>query len=255
MKTTNKKLSQNKLHGCGNTFFIVDEQKDGFAIDRVRYVIEKAKEEQVNGVLFLSRLKSGADLEMKVFDRDGTEESMCGNGLRCLAKYAYDAGYIGSRANILTGDGIKKVTINGSSVTADMGTPRQFKRLGESCYFIFTGVPHILCFVDDLCIDEAYNKGRKIRHDKQLCTMLGHANGASVNFVKVHARNEIGITTYEIGVEAVTKTCGTGSAGAAYVAHIVKNCKFPIKVRNTGGEVIIEFRNSNLVMTGHAEYI
>lgn len=248
-------MPKNKLHGCGNTFFIFDELRCGTLENKVGRVIEKAKEEDVDGILFLSRSDNGIDLEMKIFDRDGTEENMCGNGLRCLAKYAYDAGYIGSRANILTGDGIKKVAVDGNSVTADMGTPRQFKQLGESCYFIFTGVPHIICFVDDLCIDEAYNKGRKIRHDKQLCTMLGHTNGASVNFVKVNAQNEIALMTYEVGVEAVTKACGTGSAGAAYVAHIGKNCKFPIKVRNTGGDIIIDYRDTILVMTGQAEYI
>ncbi len=247
-------MGRNKLHGCGNSFFVVDEEKQGIVADKVSYVIEKAEQEKVDGILFLTRSDSGADLEMKMFDRDGTEETMCGNGIRCFVRYAYDNGYIGNHADILTGDGVKRVEVKKNLISVVMGEPRQFKRLDDSRYFVFTGVPHMVYFVSELCLDEAFRKGREMRYDKQLCSLLGHESGICVTFAKVNAKKEISIMTYEVGVEDVTRACGTGSTGAAYVSHVVKGCSFPIKVRNIGGDITIDYKESQLVMTGNVEY-
>lgn len=245
----------NKLHGCGNSFLVVDEEKKGEVPDKISYVIERAKTENVDGILFLRRSNGNADLEMRVFDRDGTEEAMCGNGLRCLVKYAYDNGYIGISANILTGDGIKRAEIKKDMVSVMMGQPRQFMHIEPSHYFIFTGVPHIICFVDELCLEEAFCRGREMRHDKKLCNLVGYEKGVCVNFVKVNSKNRISIMTYEVGVEAVTKACGTGSAGAAYVASIARQCLFPIIVHNRGGDITVDCAGSELIMVGKAEYM
>ena len=73
-----------KLQGCGNTFVLFDELNYGIIQDKRTYAIEIAKKENVDGVLFINI--SNDNLEMEIFDRDGTEETMCGNGIRCLIK-------------------------------------------------------------------------------------------------------------------------------------------------------------------------
>lgn len=242
-----------KMHGCGNKFIVVDEHSARVK-DRKRFVLEHVEREDVDGVLFVCQ-SDKADLEMKIFDRDGTEETMCGNGIRCFARYAYDEGYIGTRAKILTGDGVKGVQITGNLISVDMGSPRDFKKLGNSQYFVFTGVPHYVWFKDELNLEEARKLGREIRYNSELCASLNHEGGVNVNFVKLNSPTEIEILTYEVGVEDVTNACGTGSTAAAYVSHMVKNCKFPIIVRNRGGDLVIDLRRNRLIMTGNAEYL
>lgn len=244
------------LHGCGNTFLIVDEYRRETVDDKKNYVIKVASGKNVDGVLFLRKAGRGADLEMIIFDRDGTEETMCGNGIRCFAMYAYDKGYIKNKAKILTGDGIKKVSILENGVVAvHMGEPKEFRRLDEDNFFVFMGVSHYVSFVDKLDLDEARKRGREIRFDKELCSVLDHEEGINVNFVKVNSKNDISIMTYERGIEDVTKACGTGSTAAAFISHATGRCEFPVRVKNLGGVITIDCKNNRLIMTGKAEYL
>jgi len=242
-----------KLQGCGNTFVLFDELNYGIIQDKRTYAIEIAKKENVDGVLFINI--SNDNLEMEIFDRDGTEETMCGNGIRCFARYAYDKGYFNKKAKILTGDGIKNIEIlDDGLISVDMGIPHNFKELDENQYSIFTGIPHLVYFSQELDLEKAREVGRNTRYNPSLCDVLGYPNGVSVNFVRLESQNKIKILTYEVGVEDITQACGTGSTASAYISYKVKGCKFPIKVENRGGDITINLNGNNLIMIGNAEY-
>lgn len=242
------------MHGCGNTFVLIDEYNGELIknTEKKNYVIKVADKNNVDGVLFLTK-SDEADIGMQFYDRDGTKETMCGNGIRCFTRYAFDKGYIKNNARILTGDGIKKVELSEGVVSVNMGAARYFKQI-DYYYFAFTGVPHIVIFVDKLNKKEAFERGRKLRYDKTLCSLLGHKEGININFVKKLSKNELKILTYEVGVENLTKACGTGSTAATFISSKVKNCTFPMKVHNIGGLLTINKKNNELILSGNAEY-
>jgi len=245
------------MHGCGNSFLIVDEYDKKITANKKKYAIEHADREQVDGVLFVGKSSERSrEVKMEIFDRDGTEENMCGNGLRCIARYSYDCGYIGERGKIVARDGIKNVEINEGLIKVYMGKPREFRDLGNDWYFVFTGIPHLVLIQKKLDLANAKKEGRRLRYDKGLCGLVKHPEGVCVNFVKRNSDDKsIDILTYETGVEDVTSACGTGSTASAYVSHIANRMKFPIQVKNIGGNLTIDSEEGELTMTGPAEYL
>ena len=245
-----------KLHGNGNDFILIDEY-DG------EVVSEKAAFAQIycnrrfgiggDGVLYLGS-SDKADLRMRIFNSDGTEAEMCGNGIRCLVKYALDEGYIKERATVETVCGVLSIssrTEDRTWITVDMGKP-QFAREkipakgkgefllskmhGFDVSAVNTGVPHAVIFVDSLD-DQLISKAPEIRYDPIF------PKGTNVNFVHVDSRDEITIRTYERGVEAETFSCGTGSVASAAMAHRLGKTDDKVKVNTKGGELRISLTN------------
>lgn len=257
-----KAISFVKMHGNGNDFIIVDESKDapvkvkpGFAAkacDR-RFGIG------ADGVLFMSRPRN-ADLGMRLFQPDGSEAEMCGNGIRCLVLYAVDAGYVkrGS-VSVRTKAGLRRVTAKKSSVIVDMGKP-QFARaaipaLGKGDEFIEhmhgvvvsavnTGVPHAVIF-DELVGDDIAELAAKIRYDPVF------PRGANVDFVKADG-NTLFVRTYERGVERETLSCGTGAVAAAAVANRMGLIGSRATVKAMGGSLKVTLRKDRVFMEGPA---
>ena len=135
-----------------------------------------------------------------------------------------------------------------------MGIPRNFRELDENQYSIFMGIPHLIYFSQELDLEKARKVGRDTRYNQSLCDILGYPNGVSVNFVRLESQNKIKILTYEVGVEDITRACGTGSTASAYISYKVKGCKFPMKVENMGGDITINLNGKNLIMIGNAKY-
>jgi len=226
-----------KLHGNGNDFILIDEydgeiipDKPGFAAtycDR-RFGIG------ADGVLFLSKSEH-ADLRMRLFQPDRSEAEMCGNGIRCLVRYAIDEGYITGASTIETLAGIMEIDLDSEWIKVNMGTPASggIEHLeGYEVYSTNTGVPHAIIFVDDLeiAIDEI---APAIRYAPVF------PKGANVNFVKVENTSEITIRTYERGVEGETLSCGTGAVASAYVAHRIGKTGDRVVVHTAGGSLRI----------------
>jgi diaminopimelate epimerase len=260
-----------KLHGNGNDFILVDEynkkiiednKKAGFAIkycDR-RFGIG------ADGVLFLGRSHQ-ADIMMKIYNSDGTEAEMCGNGVRCLVKYALDEGYIKNKASVETLSGVLYMDSRREDktwISVNMGKT-QFERAqipatGEGEFLNValhgykvsaanTGVPHAVIFVDSLDEPELMQAAPKIRYDPIF------PKGTNVNFVKVNSPDEITIRTYERGVEGETLSCGTGSVACAAVAHRLGKTGNNVKVNTKGGELRITLSEDSAYMEGSAERV
>lgn len=285
MKTT-------KMHGCRNTFLVVDDYFHELnrriadyrllsapqdLADEVDRINEKLAEELVesNGFRpdgFLFVMPENGNFRMKYYDIDrktgrAARANMCGNGIRCFARYVYDHYYTEPYLTIITDDGPKKVFISEKGVSVNMGPPREFCAVNkaEEMYFVNTSIAHIICFRDidpysPSDLEKARTDGRKIRFDKGLMERLGHPEGFRVNFVKLAngidtAMSGIDIVTYESGVEDLIMACGTGATASAYVSARVKGFDYPILVRNRGGNVSVDMRNNNLYLIGPAEYM
>ncbi len=220
-----RSIAFTKLHGNGNDFILIDEMdhviipddmKAQFAVvycDR-RFGIGG------DGVLFISKSEK-ADIRMKLFQPDASEAEMCGNGIRCLAKYAFDKEYVKKKAfSVETLAGVMQVRVGYDSegdfmATIDMGAAvyQESREIdGMTVYSVNTGVPHAVIFVgnvDGIAIDEV---APKIRHHSSF------PKGTNVNFVQITGSSEIVIRTFERGVEGETLSCGTGSTASALTA-------------------------------------
>jgi len=242
------------MHGCQNRFAIVDEDVMPIPEARMSGLVRTiCARLDVHGVLFLS---TTGGPRMRIFDRDGTEATMCGNGIRCAARYFRDHGRVaGSSFMIATLDGAKHVSLESRWVTVDMGPARGYHRVAEGRYFAFTGIPHLVVLTNRVSLPTARAEGRRLRYDRTLCTGLGYPDGVHVNFVQIHSDGSLSVLTYEAGVEDVTPACGTGSTAAAYVCARIGQTSFPVIVRLLYGELVIEATGDALAMRGPAQYL
>jgi diaminopimelate epimerase len=259
-------LTFTKLHGNGNDFILVDEtgREQVAESEKIRFAIACCHRNfgiGADGVLFLAN-SSRADLSMRLIQPDGSEAEMCGNGIRCLAKYAWDTGYVGEFFDVETLAGIIPVQVremDGSFwAKVDMGVPK-FDRpsipacgIGElvseeidGCKVsaVNTGVPHAVIFVEDMVFD-IRETAPLIRHNSLF------PEGANVNFVKIGQPLEI--RTFERGVEGETLSCGTGSVAAASVARRLGLVHDEVLVQTKGGPLIITFEEGKAFMEGPA---
>jgi diaminopimelate epimerase len=173
---------------------------------------------------------------MRIFNPDGSEPQMCGNGARCAALYLGK-----NKASIETKAGIIKTQVKGENVKIKLTEPKNIKldipiRVNNrnlKVNFIDTGVPHTVIFVEGLDKIDVFNLGRDIRYHKQFAP-----RGANVNFIEVAGKNAIAIRTYERGVEDETLACGTGSVAAALIFALKANSGNKICVRTKSGEIL-----------------
>ena len=259
-------LTFTKLHGNGNDFILVDEMARPQVAekDKKRFAIACCHRHcgiGSDGILFLSG-SVRADLGMRLIQPDGSEAEMCGNGIRCLAKYAWDRGYVGEQFDVETLAGIIPVQVREDEgsfwAKVNMGQPRFNRpsipacgsgellqeRMGDySVSAVNTGVPHAVVIVDDLDLD-IMKLAPPIRHSSLF------PEGANVNFVKPGQSLEI--RTFERGVEGETLSCGTGSVAAASVARRLGLAGDEVIVQTRGGPLIISFEGQNAFMEGPA---
>lgn len=187
-----------------------------------------------------------ADIRMRIFNADGSEAEMCGNGARCAALYAARIAYRLSRIEmkIKTKAGVIEARVNGDNVkikltdpkNIELGIPLKINDRLLKVNFINTGVPHTVIFVEGLDKIDVQNLGRAIRYHRRFSP-----KGTNVDFVKVLDNNSIRVRTYERGVEDETFACGTGSVASALItAH--QSTRAPkhqkMNVQTSGGEVL-----------------
>ncbi|UJP05705.1 MAG: diaminopimelate epimerase [Nitrosomonas sp.] len=247
------RIKATKMDGCGNSFLVVDEIKtplNGF--DRVQISAMLANQHDTDGILYIDQSQQGMPA-MKIFDRDGTEETMCGNGLRCATRYFHDH-YVSSGVfNIVTGDGVKEVAIEQDMVEVNLGAARDYRQIDRNLHYAFTGVPHVVVIGSEIDLESARALGKALREEKSLCDYVGHPEGVNVNFIW-RTGDGISVRTFEVGVEDVTLSCGTGSAASAYVAAKVFGMALPIHTHSPGGSLHVREDNGGLAICGPTRY-
>jgi diaminopimelate epimerase len=252
-----RQLRFSVMHGNGNVILVVDERLSGLTPDDVgsrlaREVCQAIRAVRVDGIAFL---RSTADrVRMTYFERDGTHSQMCGNALRCSTRYCAERGYIPDEAVITTDDGDKWVSSAGGVVRVAIGPGREFCRVADDRYFVFSGLPHLVVLTDDLDRVDVMTDGAALRYDEDLARRLHHPEGLHVDFLQRDG-DGIRIRTYEVGVEAETLACGTGVAGSAYVAHRIWGLPYPVQVGVPGGEMRVDESEHGLLISGVTGYL
>lgn len=250
-----------KLTGSGNDFIVIDNRRKFIKNPKLlaKEVCDRKNSIGADGLLLLEKSKI-ADFKMKIFNPDGSEAQMCGNGIRCIGLFAFLKKIVDRKMVIETLSGLKYIKIENIKnyyVNVNMGKPSglnlnlKIKINGRTFngHFVNTGVPHTVIFNDKISVKDI---GRKIRFHR-----LFKPQGTNVNFVKVLCKNKIKVRTYERGVEDETCACGTGSTASAYISNILNKTKFPAFVMTSGGGVLkIDIdKEQNLYMSGKVKYI
>lgn len=255
-----------KYTGCGNDFILFDNRLGSFPIQQPGLVSRLCHRQQgigADGVILLENSDT-ADFRMRIYNADGTEAEMCGNGIRCLMKFIHELGFKEPVCTIETMQRKLKLLMDEDQVSVEMGTPTDIrwdinlKIESESMtlQYLNTGVPHAILFVEELdAFDLAY-WGPKIRHHP----LFGFP-GTNFNVATYPKNGRIAIRTYERGVEGETLACGTGATAAALAAAKLCKLKGPIKVVTRLNEILeIAFQQKNclfsdVTMTGPSKRV
>lgn len=228
-----------KYQGTGNDFIMIDNRHYGIGKDNTT-LIERLCNRKfgigADGLILLQEKKS-FDFEMVYFNSDGRESSMCGNGGRCLVKFAHQLGLVKNTCRFVAIDGPHDASVlTHGIISLKMKDVDALERVGED-YILNTGSPHYVVFVKDVKALDVVNEGRKIRYSARFA-----GQGINVNFVELTGEGQINVRTYERGVEDETLSCGTGvvasSLALAYRSGQVLNT---IKIKTPGGDLEVKF--------------
>ncbi|MES4908597.1 MULTISPECIES: diaminopimelate epimerase [unclassified Streptomyces] len=246
------------LEGNGNVIAVLelaghhDEPLDVQAKATVA-LSEAVRQCRVDGVLFFyPDHLSGR--RMVFFDRDGTWEATCGNGLRCVTRYASDAGLLEATGTIVTDDGPKTVRMLDGRAEVTLGRSREVQQLDDDRWFLYNGVPHLVVFVPDVSAIDVRTEGARLRYDDGLCRALGRPEGVHVNYVQV-VGDRLCVRTYEVGVEDETQCCGTGAAASAVLSRYAGRSALPVTVQTLGGELTVAERHGEVSICGRTAYL
>ena len=248
-----------KMHGAGNDFLIFDPgEVEGADLPALaRSSCDRHFGVGADGILIPAPTPD-ADLEMVHLNSDGSYSEMCGNGLRCLARYARDYEIVESDAlTVATGAGIKKVILYGDgSSRVDMGPPSfapEVEAGGFRLLRVSMGNPHAVTFLEDPEALEALDLrsiGPPLEHDPLF------PEGTNVEFVHVRNEHEIRMRIWERGA-GETLASGSGSCAAAVATIKRRLAESPVNVHLDGGIVEVAWSGERepVYMTGPAEYV
>jgi diaminopimelate epimerase len=238
-----------KMSACGNDFILIDNRQNTIDDDQASDFVQKACQRRIalgaDGVIFLRNshdTQSGvADFSMGFFNADGREVEMCGNGARCLARFAFLNGVCPERMTFETKAGLIEAEVTGSQVKLKMDyrlTPSpQFPLMvnGEEnhVFFLKAGVPHAVYLVDDVEQADVIGVGRATRYHAHF-----QPQGTNANFVQVTGPQQIAIRTYERGVEDETLACGTGSIASTVICASLGKVVSPVSVVTRSGCIL-----------------
>lgn len=270
-----------KMHGAGNDYIYVDGMKETVPNESEAAIKLSDRHFGIGGDgLIIIKKGTNADYEMVMYNADGSRGAMCGNGIRCVAKYLYDQKYVNSKQFTVESMGaVKYITVteeNGvaTGATVDMGKPiLNAKDIpvvcnGEKCInekitlanrefhmtCVSMGNPHAVMFIDEHPIDFDLEKYGKIAEGN---TEI-FPDRVNAEFAKVIDRRTVEMRVFERGA-GETLACGTGTC-ATVVAGIInglidKNEEITVHLR--GGDLKIKWsgdENDGVIMTGPAEY-
>ncbi len=238
-----------KYHGAGNDFILLDGRAPlpPLTPELVAALCHRRFGVGADGLMVLGEpVRSGCDFEMLFYNSDGHPGSMCGNGARCIVRFAEDLGVGGQTKKFTKGEELYTATVQGQTILLEMPDVSGVQKIDEG-YLVDTGSPHVVLLSD-------------FEHETAL--HLREKYNANVNFISVEQTN-INITTYERGVEAVTWACGTGSVAVAIVTAMLqgRNSGVVYDIETMGGQLTVsltpENQNDyiNIVLGGPAQRV
>lgn len=258
-----------KMQGLGNDFILTEEVPDDPASAAVRLCRRRLDIGADGLVLVLP--SDRADIRMRIINADGSEAEMCGNAIRCVARYAYDRGLVSdAKMTVETLAGIMKPELifaeDGLRVRVDMGQPDfdpehipatvedpldfeiPVERRTLQGSAVLMGVPHVVLFQEDLDEAALLELGAKISASSLF------PREANVNFVSHDGEDQLYVRTFERGAGR-TLACGTGACATAVVAARTGRTGNKVRIRVEAGWLDIEVTDDGVFMTGPAAYV
>ncbi len=239
-------LSFTKMQGLGNDFVVLEGPLQ-LSSEEIAELCDRRFGVGADGLLVIS---NGDPIRMEYWNADGSPAEMCGNGLRCVARYAYDRGWASDRNfGVQTPVGVKGVRVLEDDIEVELARPTVtgHTTIGDERYHLVdTGNHHAVVVVDDPATTRVGVIGPQVETDPQF------PNGTNVEFISV---GDDGVTmrVWERGV-GETLSCGTGMVAAAFVATKTHKLDSPIAVRAPGGVAQVELRDGIAWLRGPAEY-
>jgi diaminopimelate epimerase len=234
-----------KYHGAGNDFIIINNLNNEFVIENefIKKLCHRRLGIGADGLMLLNKSQN-YDFEMQYFNSDGFEGSMCGNGGRCIVAFAKKNGLINEFTKFKAIDGEHEAYIQSdNSVKLKMSDVENITS-NEKYYFLNTGSPHYVVFVDNVAEIDVFNKGKQIRYSSEFSPA-----GTNVNFAEI-CENYIKIRTYERGVEDETLACGTGTVATALSFALKTNLNGKsVNLKTLGGDLKVYFNKKENVFT------
>lgn len=233
-----------KYQGSGNDFVLLNNRYNTYSnltTEQIAHLCDRHFGIGADGLMLLEN-SQGHDFKMVYFNSDGRQSTMCGNGGRCIIRFANDQKIIGDHTFFLAVDGVHQGKINeNGSVSLQMADVNGYEKDNDN-FILQTGSPHYVIFTENVKAIDIVTEARKVRYNERFKDF-----GINVNFVQQISDNEIFVRTYERGVEDETLSCGTGVV-AASLAYILKNDlnNEKISVNTKGGQLSVSFkRNGN----------
>jgi diaminopimelate epimerase len=237
----NMQLHFYKYQGTGNDFVILDNRQGEIQLTReqVAHLCNRRFGIGADGLMLLNS-NAAYDFEMKYYNADGGESTMCGNGGRCLVKFAADCGIRREEYRFLAIDGEHLARIDSDGNVALKMNDVAAVQNGADHFVLNTGSPHFVSLVDDVMGLDVVKRGREVRYSDAFTK-----EGINVNFVEKGADiGNIIVRTYERGVEDETYSCGTGVTAAALVSHPAQEGFNIVSIQTKGGNLQVEFEKA-----------
>ncbi len=261
-----------KMHGIGNDFVMVDVIRDGALTGDIADLARRVNDRRFgvggDGLILVERGKT-APFQMRMFNPDGSESEMCGNGIRCFARLLKDHGHLeADSVDVETGAGTLTLNlVGGNRVRVDMGLARltrgeigmtgpadepfteQPVADGFRGTAVSMGNPHLIVFVDDASKVDLAKVGPILEHQPEFPKRV------NVSFIQVVDRKHLIQRTWERGA-GTTLACGTGACASAVAAIVTGRADRSVEMQLPGGKLEIEYlEDGRVFMTGPAETV
>lgn len=261
-------LKFTKMHGIGNDYIVFNAINNHLNLteQQIKFLCDRRFGIGADGVLYVLPGEK-ADLRMRMFNPDGSEAQMCGNGIRCFAKFAVENGIVNkSDLTVETLAGIKHLLVKSDSITCNMGPPlkvtaKQYSKAtgdnlfeqasinGYNATIVSVGNPHCVIVVDNVDSFPVQIKGPKIETNKLFPEKI------NVEFVQLVNKKLVKQRTWERGA-GETLGCGTGACAVFWALYSQKKCSNPLKIELLGGPLQISIdKSGNLLMEGEAKTV
>lgn len=262
-----KKIPMVKMSGTGNDFILIDNRSGIVPEDRLKTFVKGVCRRRLSvgaDGLILVESSRNADFRWRYFNSDGGEVEMCGNGSRCVARFAYLNGIAPQTMTFETLAGPIRAEVKETTVKVQLTEPRDLaldlsipiEGREWKAAFLNTGVPHVVYVVEDPDAVDVEGIGRQTRYHR-----LFEPSGTNANFVSQEDAHHLRIRTYERGVEGETLACGTGAVAAALVHGARGKAASPVHLTARSGEILTVYFDwngkgfSNVFLEGEAKLI
>ena len=233
------KIHFQKYQATGNDFVLIDNRAGVYSFnqEQIKKICDRRFGVGADGLMLIEK-HPVMDFNLVYYNSDGSQ-SLCGNGSRAAVMMAATLGLLKTKTKFNAYDGAHEAELlNNGIVRLAMNDVSHVKKTGEE-YFIHTGSPHHIRFVNDLDGYPVVEEGKKIRYSETYSPA-----GVNANFVQLQNDNTVAVRTYERGVEDETYSCGTGVTAAALAASL-HGYTSPVQIKVKGGELSVAFKAEN----------